>query len=183
MLNVGEGNQWLWFALKVAGFYLFSVLMTCYWTFIDQYHHLQDAKRLYSLFSSTIFLGSGCTGLLMRSGLFDLNHIIVFIIGLLGFTYFWVRKIARDMPLIAHEDTDLENQAYDKFNYLKKFFKSIFSSRFTLLLMTSNFLIYLLLVITEYNYMFTFENHFAHQPGDTTGEGTEANLTLFLGNV
>jgi hypothetical protein len=181
LFHIGESSQWLWYALKLAGFYLFAVLMTCYWTFIDQYHHLQDAKRLYSLFSSTIFLGAASTGLLMHSGLLDLEHLIVLIIGLLAFTYYWVSKIAHDMPVIAHEDTEQEGQVYEQGNYFKFFIKSILSSRFTLLLMTSNFLIYLLLVITEYNYMFTFENYFAAQHDSNAGGGTEASLTLFLG--
>lgn len=181
LLDIGTTSQWLWYALKLAGFYLFAVLMTCYWTFIDQYHHLQDAKRLYSLFSSTIFLGAASTGLLMNSGLLDLDHLIILIIGLLSLTYFWVWRIARAIPLVAHEDLEQEGQVYEDGNYIKFFIKSITSSRFTLLLMTSNFLIYLLLVITEYNYMFTFENHFANQLDSNAGEGTEASLTLFLG--
>ena len=181
LLHIGESSQWFWYALKLAGFYLFAILMTCYWTFIDQYHHLQDAKRLYSLFSSMIFLGAASTGLLMNSGLLDLEHLIILIIGLLGFTYYWVTKITREMPLIAHEDVEQEGQIYEQGNYFKFFIKSILESRFTLLLMTSNFLIYLLLVITEYNYMFTFEHHFASQTNADAGGGTEASLTLFLG--
>src|SRR5262249_27037380 len=142
---------------------------------------LQDAKRLYSLFTSTIFLGAASTGLLMHSGLLDLDHLITLIILLLCFTYFWVRKIARDIPLVAHEDAEPEGKTHDDGHYLKFFFKSIISSRFSLLLMTSNFLIYLLLVITEYNYMFTFEYDFAQQHDHNAGDGTEASLTLFLG--
>jgi HEAT repeat protein len=181
LLDIGTTSQWLWYALKLVGFYLFAVLMTCYWTFIDQYHHLQDAKRLYSLFSSTIFLGAASTGLLMYSGLLDLDHLMILIIGLLCLTYFWVGKIAHAIPLVAHEDIEQEGQVYEDGSYLKFFIKSITSSRFTLLLMTSNLLIYLLLVITEYNYMFTFENHFANQLDSNAGGGTEASLTLFLG--
>lgn len=179
--QMGTDSQWLWYALKLAGFFLFAVLMTCYWTFIDQYHHLQDAKRLYSLFSSTIFLGTAVTGLLMNSGLLDLKYLIILIIGLLSSTYMWVSKIAREMPVIAHEDAEQEGQIYEQGNYFTFLIKSISASPFTLLLMTSNFLIFLLLVITEYNYMYTFENYFASQPNPLAGEGTEASLTLFLG--
>lgn len=179
--HIGTNSQWFWYALKLAGFYLFAVLMTCYWTFIDQFHHLQDAKRLYSLFSSMIFLGAASTGLLMHSSLLDLDHLIILIIGLLIFTYFWVNKISHDIPLVAHEDAEEEGQIYDNGHYIKFFFKSIISSRFTMLLMTSNFLIYLLLVITEYNYMYTFENYFANSHDSEAGGGTEASLTLFLG--
>lgn len=181
LFQFGMHSQWIWYALKLGGFYLFAVLMTCYWTFIDQYHHLQDAKRLYSLFSSSIFLGAASTGLLMRSGLLDLDHLIIVIISLLSLTYFWVHKIVRDISLVAHEDSEQEGQVHENGHYLKFFFKSILSSRFTLLLMTSNFLIYLLLVTTEYNYMFTFENYFANQHDNDVGGGTEASLTLFLG--
>ncbi|MFI0435175.1 MAG: hypothetical protein ACH350_05545 [Parachlamydiaceae bacterium] len=180
-LNIGSDSHWLWYVLKLGGFYQFAVLMTCYWTFIDQYHHLQDAKRLYSLFSSSIFLGAASTGLLMNSGVLDLEHLIGLIITLLIFTFFWIKKITRNISVVAHEDSEQEGVVYESGHYIKFFFKSIASSPFTLLLMTSNFLIYLLLVITEYNYMFTFENYFANQPGISTGGGTEANLTRFLG--
>ncbi len=180
-LKIGSQSLWFWYALKLAGFYLFAVLMTCYWTFIDQYHHLQDAKRLYSLFSASIFTGVASTGILMNSGLLDLEHLLFLIICLLGFTYFWVKKINRGISLVAHEDSEQEGLIFETTNYFKFFFKSIVSSRFTLLLMTSNFLIYLLLVITEYNYMVTFEDYFAHQPDSNLGGGTEASLTKFLG--
>ena len=179
--KVGTESKWLWYALKLGGFYLFAVLMTCYWTFIDQYHHLQDAKRLYPLFSSTIFSGAACTGLLMNLGQLDLRHLIILIIALLSITYGWIIKIVREISLVAHEDDEHEGLVYETGNYFKYFFKSITSSRFTLLLMTSNFLFYLLLVITEYNYMFTFENYFANELDANAGGGTEASLTRFLG--
>jgi HEAT repeat protein len=179
--NVGMNSHWLWFSLKIAGNFLFAVLMTCYWTFIDQYHHMQDAKRLYSLFSSTIFLGAASTGAVMRSGTLDLHHLLFFIICLLGLTFYWVRKIARELPPVIHEDMEPEGQMAESGGSLRFLIKSILNSPFTLLLMCSNFSIYLLLVITEYNYMFTFENYFASQPSLTNGEGTEASLTLFLG--
>lgn len=174
-------SRWLWYALKLVGFFLFAVLMTCYWTFIDQYHHLQDAKRLYSLFSSTIFLGAASTGLLMQSGLLDLEHLMIVIVTLLLFTRYWVGQIAHRMPVVAHEEIEAERDPASEESFLSFFFRSIISSRFTLLLMTSNFLIYLLLVITEYNYLSTFESYFSTDPQSQLGEGTEAGLTLFLG--
>lgn len=181
LAKIGFNSQWFWYSLKISGFYLFCVLMTCYWTFIDQYHHLQDAKRMYSLFSSTIFLGAASTGLVMNSGWLDLEHLIILIILILSFTYFWVNKIAHDMPLISHEEEEPPGQIYEQGSYFRFLIKSITSSPFTLLLMMSNLLIFVLLVITEYNYMFTFENYFANQPNTNAGGGTEANLTLFLG--
>lgn len=178
--NFGIENRAFWFALKVFGSLLFAVLMTCYWTFIDQYHHLQDAKRLYSLFSSTIFLGAASTGILMRSGILTLENLIILILVLLTLTILWIRKITKDVSLVMHEDIEVEG-GEESVNSFKFLFKSILSSPFTLLLMTSNFITYLLLVITEYNYMLSFQNFFGNQPPDLLGEGTEASLTLFLG--
>lgn len=179
--DIGTTSVWLWYVLKLVGFYLFTVLMTCYWTFIDQYHHLQDAKRLYCLFSSSIFCGTTSTGLLMRSGWLDLNSLIILIIVLLVLTSCWIRKIARTVPLVAHEDLEPEKQIYESGNYPKFFLKTVISSPFTLLLVTSNLCIYLLLIITEYNYMFTFEHVFASDPQAYVGKGTESELTRFLG--
>lgn len=177
----GSEPPWFWYSLKLIGFYLFAVLMTSYWTFIDQYHHLQDAKRLYCLFSSAIFLGAASTGLLMRSALLDLSALVLLILALFVLTYFSVRKIASAIRPVAHEEAEHEKQVYESSNYVKYFIRSVVRSPFTLLLMTSNLLIYLLLVITEYNYMYTFEAHFAGESNATAGEGTEADLTQFLG--
>lgn len=183
IIGVGLQSHWFWFALKIAGFFLFSILMTCYWTFIDQYHHLQDAKRLYSLFSSTIFLGAASTGLVMRSGLLDLHHLIILIITLLLFTFVWIRKIARTVPLVIHEDLEPEGSGPETQNSFRFLIRSILSSPFTMLLMVSNFLTQLLSVITEYNYMFAFQDYFANSPNQDAGGGTEASLTLFLGQA
>lgn len=180
-LGIGENSAWFWYVLKLAGFFLFSVLMTCYWTFIDQYYHLQDGKRLYSLFSSMIFLGAAGTGLLMNLGVLDLNYLFFLIFFLLTISCLWVYKIKHSIPLVVHEESGHQGEIHEGGSPFKFLIKSILSSPFTLLLMTSNFLAYLLLVITEYNYMFTFQNFFASQDLSQIGEGTEAQLTLFLG--
>ncbi len=180
-IGFNEDANWFWYSLKLSGFILFAVLMTCYWTFIDQYHHLQDAKRLYTLFSSTIFLGAASTGFIMHTGLFDLDHLIVLIISLLIVTLLWARYITRHSALVPHEESEPSvNHEESQFS-MRYLFRAILSSPFTLLLMTGNFITYLLLVITEYNYMFTFGQHFASLGDPNLGGGTEAQLTLFLG--
>lgn len=181
LIDFGLESRWLWFALRIAGSYLFTVLITCFWTFIDQYHHLRDAKRLYGLFSCSIFLGAATTGMVMNTGFLTLEHLIILIIAILGVTFYWVKKIKRDIPLVLHEDNELEGGGTEENSSFKFLLRSILTSRFTLLLMASNFLIQLLIVITEYNYMSTFQNYFASQPLNVIDEGTESNLTLFLG--
>lgn len=180
-LGYGADSQWFWYALKLSGYFMFAILGTCYWTFIDQYHHLQDAKRLYSLFSSTIFFGAATTGVLMNSGLLDLEHLILLIIVVFSLTYYWVNKITREVPSVAHEDSEPEGQYGEHGSALKYLIKSILTSPFTMMLMAGNFLTYLLQMITEYNYMYTFQQHFASVHDANLGGGTESVLTQFLG--
>jgi hypothetical protein len=181
LFHIENEPLWFWYALKLNGFFLFAVLMTCYWTFIDQYHHMQNSKRLYSLFSSTIFIGAASTGFVMQSGFLDLNYWILMTISLLLTTIFWIRHIAKKIPVIAHEEDSLPGEINETKNSFFFLIQSILASRFTLLVMICNFTVYLLLVITEYNYMSSFQHYFANSPNASAGGGTEAQLTLFLG--
>lgn len=181
LLNLGESSPWFWYALKLNGFFLFAVLMTCYWTFIDQYHHMQNSKRLYSLFSSTVFIGAASTGFVMQSGFLTLNTWILVTISLLASTILWIRHITKIVVPIVQEEEALPGELNETKNSFTFLIQSILSSPFTLLVMTCNFTVYLLLVITEYNYMSSFQNYFANSPNPDLGGGTEAQLTLFLG--
>ncbi len=177
--DVGIENKWLWFALRIFGSAYFSVVITCFWTFVDQYHDLQDAKRLYSLFTSMIFLGIATTGAIMRSGLFEFKTVTLGIIGLLFFAMFWIKKIAREVKPV-HED-QLEDYPSSSEQSLRSLFRSVLQSKFTLFLMLGNFLTYVLLVLTEYNYLSAFDARF--HPGTQLLAGNEehAKLTQFLG--
>ncbi|OJU82663.1 MAG: hypothetical protein BGO10_09015 [Chlamydia sp. 32-24] len=176
--EMGVETNLLWFALRIFGTTFFAVAVTCYWTFIDQYHHLQDAKRLYSLFTSMIFLGIATTGSIMRMGIFDFQYIMIGIMGVLLFCIYWILKITRTITPVS-EWEDWEGSGLQTNPSLKSLIQAIVQSRFTLLLMSANFITYLLLVLTEYNYLLSFDQHFAHTTA--YGEEEDATLTLFLG--
>lgn len=179
--ELGTQSDWLWFALRIVGGILFTVLMTCYWSFIDQYYHLQDAKRLYSLFTSAIFLGVATTGLIMRSGSIDFAHLSIVISFILLFSCYWILKIVKSIKPV-YDESILENSRGERReNSFAFLVQAILGSRFTLFLMAGNFLIYLFLVTTEYNYLTAFDHHF--DPGVTSVVGGEENasLTIFLG--
>lgn len=178
--NIGIQSKWLWFALRIFGTLFLSIIVTCFWSFLDQYYHLQDAKRLYGLFSSAIFLGIAATGFIMRSGLIDIKHLTLIIVVLLILTSLWVSKIARSIQPVYDENTfeGSGEQVDNSFHFL---FKSILSSKFTMLLMASNFLIYLFLVTTEYSYMSAFDRYFDQSHISGSGGEEKAQLTLFLG--
>src|SRR4029077_16510038 len=61
--------EWYWYFLKVSSRMFFSVMIAVSWTFTDQYHDLQDAKRVYALYSAAYFLGSIAAGTLINLGL------------------------------------------------------------------------------------------------------------------
>lgn len=174
-------SGWLWFALRIFGSIFFAVVVTCYWTFIDQYHHLQVAKRLYSLFTSMIFLGIATTGAIMRTGLFEFQHIILGILALLAICIAWISRISKVVTPVS-EWTDWEGSSFPDFSF-RYLISSILRSRFTLLLMSANFLTYVLLVLTEFNYLSSFDQRFDSGHHVSVGDEEEASLTLFLGQA
>lgn len=179
-IGLGIESKAIWFALRIFGSLFFSLVMTSYWTFVDQYYHHQDAKRLFTLFTSAIFLGVAVTGLIMRSSLIDFPHLTLGIIALLLSTAFGVVKISRQVAPV-YDESSAENSGEQEESTYRFLFKSIITSKFTLLLMAGNFLTYLLLVITEYSYLSAFDDYFDRGIRIETGQEQDASLTLFLG--
>jgi hypothetical protein len=54
--------HWFYYGLKIASRMFFAVMIACSWTFTDQYHDLQDAKRVYSIYSAAYFFGTILSG-------------------------------------------------------------------------------------------------------------------------
>lgn len=181
LFEIGAESTWLWFALKIVGSILFALMMTCFWTFIDQFYHLQDAKRLYSVFTSAIFLGAATTGMIMRSGMIDFQNLTLIISSILLFSAYWVTHITRQVKPV-YDDSALEiTRGEYPDNSFRFLIQSIAKSRFTQLLMTGNFLIYLFMITTEYSYLSAFDLYFDPGTMSVTGNEEKANLTLFLG--
>lgn len=183
LLSMGpQTSPWFWFLLKIFGSVFFANVVTCFWTFVDHYFHLQDAKRLYSLFTSAIFLGVAATGIIMRSGWIDIRDVLLLITCLLLFSVYWITRILpHATPL--HDDSLLEEDEAAKKGSFRYLFKSILRSKFILLLMVGNFLTYVLLVITEYSYLSAFDAHFDQGIRVVTGQEEKAQLTIFLGQL
>lgn len=176
--SYAEKESWIWYVLRICGSVNFAVIGTSFWTFIDQYYHLQDAKRLFSLFNSMIFLGITATGVIMLLGLLEFQTLCLFIAISLMISMGLILYIHRtERPL--HDDTDVEGETLS----YKKLFRGILNSKFTLLLMFSNLLIYLLMATTEFNYYVTFDRVFDPSGAVPVGDEADASLTLFLGKA
>lgn len=177
VMDIGSDSKWLWYAFQVFGNVLFTIVGTCFWTLIDQYFHMQDGKRLYSLFASTEFIGAGSTGILMRLGWMDFHHTVLFVVILLTLTIFWLLKVISQIKPIQ-DDSAAEEVPEPSHSSVRGLVKTILSSRFTMLLMFGCFLTHVVLVTTEYCYLTAFDQHFAAQ--SVTGDSEEL-LSAFLG--
>lgn len=172
-------SNFFWYFLRVLGTLSLAIFTTGYWTFVDQFYSLQDAKRLFALFSSSIFFGIATTGVIMQLGLLELEQVFALIIFLLigagGLVWFIT---TRTTPV--HDENSLQESASQGDLSLVTLLKMVFSSKFTLLLMASNFLIYVTMVVTEFNYLEAFQRHFPEE-GLSIGEGEQTPLAIFMG--
>ena len=107
--GIAKSTPWTWFILKVCNHIVYIQMLSCFWTFLDQYYHFQDAKRLYTLFNSSIYLGLTCTGIVIQTGLLDLVQIFALIFALLLLVLIIAPKITKGFDIVI---TKIE---YDKF--------------------------------------------------------------------
>jgi len=182
--GIGVEDKWIWYVLRILSFQLDTILITSYWTFIDQYHNMQDAKRMYVLFSLTVFCGQACTGLIMQSSLMSFTTVLLLIITLMIIAAFLVTVISKKVH-IAHDHSNSEGSGIQSQRMtFKGTAAAILKSRFTLLVMLNNFLIFLMWVTAEYNYLGFFDMHF-DPPGTIlpAGGAKNAEITVFLGKM
>lgn len=169
----------LWYSLRVFGYLFLAIMLTCYWTFVDQYHHMQDAKRQYCLYTSAIFAGIATAGAVLRSGFINFHYWLFAIICLLSLTFFLILRIRQRLKL-SYEDPE-EGTNLDPPPTILQTIKTLFSSKFTALLAMSCFLTYLILCFTEYNYMGSFESHFIKGPSPFEDSLEDPTFKRFFG--
>jgi len=174
-----DNNSYFWIVFKVFCNVFTVVLTTCFWSFIDQYYNLQNAKRLFSLFNATIFLGNACgaTLLALSLNMIGIKGLILVISTLLLATGGWVIFISRKSRALIDDTT--EGHAVPAKQSFKFIWKEIINSRFTIILMVTYLMIQLINIVTEYTYMQSFDQFFDSPDGSLNGE--ENRLTTFLG--
>jgi ATP/ADP translocase len=165
----GVHPDWFWYFLRIQTALLFYPLIAAYWTFVDQYFTPHDARRLFGMFSSMVFLGATTTGAIMRWGLISKEFLAPFILIVMACAVLTTRLIVKKLK---EHQVEIRDTSEPLLPLLSKI-KTIFSSKYTLLLISGNFMAIFMWVIAEYNYMSTFELKFAV-------EG-EAELRSFLG--
>ena len=161
-------------AFKAFSYIIQIGFYSCFWTFIDQYFELQNAKRLFGIFYSAIFLGTAVAGAAMIFCSSPAKSASI----VLTITAIPLICSAYIVKFIHHNLQKLPDD-FEQFFVLKtstrSLIKSIITSPFTILLLTFCILLQILLVITEYEYMFGLQTFFQHSP--------EGALTDFLGRL
>ena len=163
-----------WYAMKIASRMFFAVMIACSWTFTDQYHDLQDAKRVYALYSAAYFLGTILSGTAINlfldtlkfSGLLFLAAISILL------SLYEAKRIVQKTPAI-HDDS-MEGVFSGSRDSLSTVFRLVKTSHFAIGLLLLSLFLQLLLTVTEFNYMGSFGRAFPM----ATNEG---QITEFLG--
>ncbi len=169
--------DWFWYVLKIASRMFFAVMIACSWTFTDQYHDLQDAKRVYSIYSAAYFFGTILSGtainlLLDRVGFSGL--LIAASVSIL-FAMAEARRIA--LKSHAVHDDSIEGAFSGSRDSFSSVVQLIVRSRFAIVLLLLSLFMQLLLTVTEFNYMDSF-GQFFRSSSEAVAEG---KIAEFLG--
>lgn len=166
---------WFWLSFKILSRMLFVMLIACSWTFIDQYHDLQDAKRVYSLYSAAFFMGNICSGTLINLALESLGYPWLLLIAAASLLVALreARQIAVKTPP-AHDDNvdGIFSSDRSGFGTIARLIKQ---SPFTILLMSLSLIIQLLMTVSEFSYMDSFGRIIGG------GVGNDGAIAEFLG--
>lgn len=178
--DFAKSTPWTWFVLKVCNHIMYVQLLSCFWTFVDQYYHFQDAKRLYTLFNSSIYLGLTCTGVLIQAGLLGLTQIFILISSVLLLVLIIAPRITTHFDVVP-DDSEIEGTTSSEQGSWRQFFKTLFTSRFTLFLMLGCLVSYLLMTTTEIGYFTSFQNYFGLEKEAVNHDEASFQLTRFYG--
>ncbi|MDE3055526.1 MAG: HEAT repeat domain-containing protein [Verrucomicrobiota bacterium] len=162
-----------WYGLKISSRFFFTATIAISWTFIDQYHDLQDAKRLYSIYNASYFFGALLAGVMLQCFVEKLGFSVLatFAAASLLCALRETRSIVRKSKAL-HDDSSEGIFAGNRSSFAS-FVSTFLRSRFTILLLLLSLFMQLLLTVTEFNYMQVFDAHL-HSSG-------EQAIAAFLG--
>jgi hypothetical protein len=166
-----------WYFLRVFSHTFESSLIACFWIFLDQYHDLQDAKRLFGVYNGAYFLGYIISGTLINLTYEKLGPAILFsiIIFTMLHSIYEARKITKTVPAVEDDATE------DFFSGGKKTFSMIvnefYKSPYVLFVVIMSLVVQLLRTCTEYSYLESIEKIFI----STTKTLSENTIPEFLG--
>ncbi|HSX26058.1 MAG TPA: MFS transporter [Chlamydiales bacterium] len=174
---VGTGPPiWFWYLLKIVSRMFFAVMIACSWTFTDQYHDLQDAKRVYSIYSAAYFFGTILSGTAINLFLDFIGFSGLLIASAISILFGMVEARGIALKTRAVHDDTMEGVFSGSRDSFASVVQLIVRSRFAIVLLCLSLFVQLLLTVTEFNYMNSFGHFFSAQ--QIAGEG---QIAEFLG--
>ena len=161
---LGSPPRWFWIFLQIFSNCFGSALIACFWIFLDQYHDLQDAKRIYGVYNSAYFLGFIISGSLISWTYKYVGPSTLFFIVVLTMIHsiFEARKISKSTLAMEDDGTEdfFSGGKTSIINVISEFFKSPFAVS----LVAMSLIIQLLRTTTVFEYVGTLEKVFvSHQ--------------------
>ena len=168
-----------WYGIKIYSRIFFSVFLALAWTFIDQYHDLQDAKRVYSLYSAAYFSGLVLSGFCIHLFLEIVGTRLFFALSALCvlLSLREARTIAYKIPAV-HDDSVEGVFSGDRHSFSSTFL-GLIQSPYTIALLALSLIQEFTLTTTEFNYMETFASAF--QQGELQKTCNANTVSEFLG--
>lgn len=173
-------GSWYWILLQMMTYIFVAVLIASYWSFVDEHHDLQDAKRAYGIYNATYFLGNVVAGLLINClvGKVGIYPLFLITIGTLILSFFHTQIFA---PRIGSIEEDKESLPLSTRKKYSSFFQLLYQSPFVLSLIGMSLLVQLIRTTTEYSYLQSLANFFNPTFSTVTHIITENSLAQFLG--
>jgi HEAT repeat protein len=171
--------RWFWYFLKIFSHIFSSSLMACFWIFLDQYHDLQDAKRLFGVYNAAYFLGYVISGTLINRAYKTLGPAVLFSIVVITMiiSIFQAKKITTKVPVMEDDVTE------DYFSGGKKTFSVIFrefcKSPYTTFVVAMSLIVQLLRTCTEYGYLDSIQKLFTATPAIAI----DSSIPILLGKL
>ncbi len=187
ILSIPSPPIWFWYSLKVFSRLFFSVFLACGWTFIDQYHDLQEAKRVYSLYSAAYFLGIVLSGAVINLLLEKLGYSVLYTIALSAIllSFFEMRNIVEKVPAV-HDDT-IEGVFTGDRSGFSVLIRLVKKSPYTLVLLGLSLLVQFIMITTEFNYMEIFQTALSKDASNTaahiSGFLAKTRAAISAGNI
>jgi hypothetical protein len=158
---LSNSNSLIFFyVLQVVTCIILAAYIASFWTFIDKYHDLQDAKRKYGLYNAAYFSGYIISGIFINYFFDKLGPNLTYIVIVLGLIFSICQVINISKKTASFEDDNVDDLFSGGKNHFKKLFKIFFNSPYALVVVFTSIVVQLLLTCTEFTYMKTFDTVF-----------------------
>lgn len=160
----GSPPDWFWYGLKIGSRMFFSVMVACSWTFTDQYHDLQDAKRVYAIYGAAYFFGTMAAGAAINLFLDQIGFaaLLTLAASSIACAMLQARGIVRKGKAVP--DDTVEGVFSGSRDSFASVVQLIARSRFVITLLLLGLFTQLMWTTTEFNYLESMTTHFQQNP-------------------